>query len=43
MKKASESGEALETLVEEAGNSSSAPKTASIEIPQLLSVRQLAD
>jgi len=41
--KASESGEALEPLVEDTGNSSSAPKTASIEVPQSLSVRQLAD
>jgi len=41
--KASESSEALKPLVEEAGNSSSAPKTASIEVPQSLSVRQLAD
>jgi translation initiation factor IF-2 len=41
--KASESGETLKPLVEDAGNSSTAPKTASIEVPQSLSVRQLAD
>jgi len=41
--KASESGEVLQSVVEEAGNSSEAPKTASIEVPQSLSVRQLAD
>ena len=43
MTKASESGETLKPLVEDAGNSSTAPKTASIEVPQSLSVRQLAD
>lgn len=43
MTKASESGEVLQSVVEEAGNSSEAPKTASIEVPQSLSVRQLAD
>jgi len=41
--KASEPGEVLQSVVEEAGNSSEAPKTASIEVPQSLSVRQLAD
>ena len=43
MAKISESDEALEALVEDAGNTSSEPKTDSIEIPQSLSVRQLAD
>lgn len=43
MTKASESGEPLKPLVEDADNSSTAPKTASIEVPQSLSVRQLAD
>lgn len=43
MTKASESSETLKPLVEDAGNSSTAPKTASIEVPQSLSVRQLAD
>ncbi len=36
-------GEALESLAEEVSDSSSSPETRSIEIPQLLSVRQLAD
>ena len=43
MAKISESDEALEPLVEDAGNTSSEPKTDSIEVPQSLSVRQLAD
>ena len=43
MAKISESDGALEPLVEDAGNTSAAPKTASIEVPQFLSVRQLAD
>jgi len=41
--KASKPGEAPESLAEEASNSSSPPKTLSVEIPQSLSVRQLAD
>ena len=43
MAKASKPGEAPESLAEEASNSSSPPKTLSVEIPQSLSVRQLAD
>ena len=43
MAKASKPSEAPESLAEEASNSSSPPKTLSVEIPQSLSVRQLAD
>ena len=42
MAKASKPSEAPESAAEEASNSSSSPKTPSIEIPQSLSVRQLA-
>ena len=43
MAKASKPSKAPESLAEEASNSSSPPKTLSVEIPQSLSVRQLAD
>jgi len=41
--KTSKPGEALESLAEEVSDSSSSPKTRSIEFPPSLSVRQLAD
>ncbi|GAJ20414.1 unnamed protein product, partial [marine sediment metagenome] len=43
MAKASKPSEAQESLAEEASNSPSSAKTLAIEIPQSLSVRQLAD
>ncbi len=43
MAKVSKPGEALEPIAEEGSDSSSAPQARSIEIPQSLGVRQLAD
>ncbi len=43
MAKVSKPGKALEPTVEETSDSSASPKTRSIEIPQSLSVRQLAE
>jgi len=41
--KISKPSEALESLAEEVSNTSSAPKTHALEVPQSLSVRQLAE